>query len=132
MRSALVILLGVATLFAGVTLVALEGRDVVVLKTVGPQGEARQTRTWVVEDGGFAWIEAASESRPFLLHIRADPQVEVHRGSLVQRCRAQVLPNPEGHELIRRLLAHKYGWADRWIGMLTDTSGSLAIRLECG
>jgi hypothetical protein len=27
-------------------------------------------------------------------------------------------------------LRRKYGWADVWIGMLTDTSESIAIRLE--
>jgi len=33
-------------------------------------------------------------------------------------------------ERVRRLLAAKYGFADRWIGVLVDTSRSVAIRLE--
>jgi len=49
---------------------------------------------------------------------------------LKERYRAEPQPNPEGHERIRRLLAEKYGWADWWVGLLQDTSGSIAIRLE--
>ena len=42
---------------------------------------------------------------------------------------AEVQPNPQGHQQIRRLLAEKYGWRDLWVGLLTDTSGSLGIVL---
>ena len=76
------------------TLVALEGREVVVLETIDGAGVARATRTWVADDDGYAWIEAANPERPFLL-------------------------------------ARRYGWADRWIGLLADTSGSVAVRLAC-
>ena len=34
-------------------------------------------------------------------------------------------------ERVRRLLAAKYGWKDRWIGMLADTSESLGLRISC-
>jgi hypothetical protein len=46
-------------------------------------------------------------------------------------CRAAVVDNPDGHRRIRALLAARYGWADRWIGLLANTSGSLALRLSC-
>lgn len=42
-----------------------------------------------------------------------------------------MVPNPDGHARIRRLLAGRYGWADRWIGLLADTSRSIAVRLDC-
>jgi hypothetical protein len=44
---------------------------------------------------------------------------------------ASVASDPEGHARIRRLLAARYGWADRWIGLLADTSHSRAVRLDC-
>jgi hypothetical protein len=49
----------------------------------------------------------------------------------VHRCHANVLPDPEGHERIRRLLRAKYGWADRWTALVVDLSRSVAVRLEC-
>jgi hypothetical protein len=123
--------LGIALGFAAVTLGALEGREVVVLRTFDVHGRARETRTWIADEDGSAWIEAANPERPFLLQIRTNPEVELRRSGTVHRCHAVAVPNPNGHRRIRRLLAAKYGWADRWVGWLTDTSGSLAVRLEC-
>ena len=123
------LLLG-ALAFGAVTLYALEGHEVVVLRTRAADGAWRATRTWVADDDGAAWIEAAVAERPFFQQLLADPNVELDRGGRVQRYRAEPQPNPEGHERIRKLLAQKYGWADRWVGLLQDTSGSIAIRLE--
>jgi hypothetical protein len=131
MRIMLATVLGVAVLFAAVTLLALEGREVVVLRTLDAHGQARDTRTWIADEDGYAWIEAANAERPFLLHLQTHPEVELRRGGTPYRCHAAAVSNPAGHQRIRRLLAAKYGWADRWIGWLTDTSGSLAVRLEC-
>ena len=118
--------------FAGVTLAALEANEVVVLRTVDADGRPRDTRTWVADDGGFAWIEAANPERPFLGELRTHPEVEMRRAGSVRRCRAEPMPNPGGHAHVRALLARRYGWADCWIGMLTDTSRSVAVRLSCG
>ena len=117
--------------FAVVTLVALEGGEVVVLRTTDADGRMRETRTWVADEDGAAWIEAATPERPFLADLRARPSFELRRGGTLHRCRATVMPNPEGHTRIRRLLAARYGWADRWIALVADTSRSLAVRLEC-
>ena len=122
---------GGVVMFVLVTLAALEGGEVVELRTVDEHGARRETRTWVADAEGVAWVEAANPERPFLLHVRTHPDVEIRRAGAWQRCHASIAPNPEGHERIRRLLAAKYGWADRWIGMLTDTSNSLALRLVC-
>jgi hypothetical protein len=113
-----------------VTLLALEGGGVVVLTTHGEQGE-RATRTWLARADGAFWIEAADEARPFLGDLRRDPTAVLHHAGRTDRCRATVVPNPEGHRRIRALLQAGYGWRDRWVGWLTDTSASHAIRLDC-
>ena len=118
-------------LFGAVTAIALEGSEVVVLTTRGPSGQPRKTRTWVADEDGGAWIEAANPERPFLRQLRTGAEVSLRRAGRVQHCHAVVLPNPEGHARIRRLLRAKYGWADWWIGLLTDTSTSVAVRLDC-
>ncbi len=121
----------VALAFAAVTLIALEGREVVVLRTSGADGQVRKTRTWVADADGDLWIEAANPQRPFLRDLHNSPQIELQRGGRRYQCSATPIPNPTGHERIRRLLAAKYGWADGWIGLLTDLSDSLAVRLQC-
>lgn len=127
----------VATLLFGlITLVALEAGDMAVLRTQQADGSERRTRVWFAEDDGALWIEAATDSRPFYLDLQRQPlvTVEVRRGSFLQgstllRAGAEPIAEPGGHDRIRRLLADKYGWADRWISLLQDTSASRALRL---
>lgn len=128
------LLLGVVLLLASagaLTMLALEGHEVAVLRTTDDGGEARDTRVWVADDAGAAWVEAANPDRPFFQAIQRRPEITLRRSGLDHPCRATTLPNPEGHQRIRRLLAAKYGWADCWIGLLTDTSQSIAVRLDC-
>jgi hypothetical protein len=127
------ILLSIATVTAvlgTVTLVALEGLEVVQLRTAAPDGATRTTRTWVADADGALWVEAATPQRPFLHDLQDRPDVEVVREGAVLQLRATPMPGDAGHRKIRDLLAAKYGWADRWIGLLTDTSHSVAVRLE--
>ena len=124
---ALVALLG----FGGVTLVALEGREVVVLETTDAGGTPRRTRTWVADEDGSTWIEAANPDRAFLADLRRTPRLVLERAGTRHACTAEVAPNPDGHARIRRLLAARYGWADCWIALLADTHASLAVRLAC-
>jgi hypothetical protein len=123
--------IGLALAFGALTLLALEGGEVVSLRSRDEGGAVRETRTWIADDAGDSWIEAASPRRPFFRDVLANPEVELWRGGRWQRCRVLVAGNPKGHERIRRLLAKTYGWKDRWIGLLADTSGSMALRLAC-
>ena len=128
----------VAVLLA-ITLVALEGGEVVVVRTLaaagtgeGPvDGAWRQTRTWIADADGAAWVEAADESRLFLADLRRLPVARLRRGRRDLTCRAAIWPNPGGHRRIRELLRARYGWKDRWIGLIASTHGSVAIRLDC-
>jgi hypothetical protein len=117
--------------FGIVTLYALEGHEVVVLRTATADGGERTTRTWIADDAGAAWVEAATPERPFLRDLEREPTVRLERGGRPLRCRTTVAPNPDGHRRIRDLLAAKYGWADSWIALVADTERSLAVRLDC-
>jgi hypothetical protein len=114
-----------------VTLLALEGGEVVVVRTLDAGGAPRETRTWIADEADGAWVEAASRERPFLYDVHADPHVELWRQGRWRRCVAVAAANPAGHERIRRLLREKYGWKDRWIALVADTRRSVAVRLAC-
>lgn len=124
----LLLLLG----FAATTVVALEGGEVVVVRTRDAEGREHRTRTWIADADGAAWIEAANPERPFLRDVARVPSLELERAGATYRCGARVLPNPAGHARIRALLARKYGWADCWVALVADTEHSLAVRLDCG
>jgi hypothetical protein len=127
-RRAIVSTLLLAALVGAVTLVALEGQEVVLVRTVDERGAVHDTRAWIVEDGDGIWIEAATPDRPFAKHVARAAQAEIVRGHSVRRYAASIADNPAGHARIRELLAQKYGWADCWIGLLQDTSTSVAVR----
>lgn len=131
LRRGIAVAIGLALAFGIVTLIALEGREVVVLRTRGADGAARTIRTWVADADDATWIEAANPERPFLRDLARDPELTLDRHGRAQRCRATVAPNPAGHAHIRDLLAAKYGWADCWIALVADTRRSLAVRLDC-
>jgi hypothetical protein len=120
-----------AITFGAVTWAALESAEVVVLRTFDADGTAYESRVWIAGDEeGRAWIEAAEPRKPFYLRLIGRTEVELLRAGETQVMRAVPLPGPEGHRRIRELLAAKYGWRDAWVGLLVDTSASVAVRLE--
>jgi hypothetical protein len=120
---------GLVGLTAAATLVALEGNEVAVLRTVGSSGDVQDARVWVADAGGETWIEVASPDKEFYRRMLANPRVELVRGGETRVVRAMPEPSRAAHDRIRMLLAGKYGLADRWIGLLVDVSGSIAVRL---
>ena len=116
----------VATTFA-----ALEGGEVVVLETVAPDGSARETRVWLAEDEArILWVEAATPERAWYRDVLARPKAVLVRESRPRCVRAVPFPEVEGRARLRALLPRKYGWADAWVGLLQDTSSSIAVRLD--
>jgi hypothetical protein len=114
-----------------VTWSALEGNEVVVLRTYNPEGEAFGSRVWVVDDSAdVIWIEAANETKPLFVRLVGEPRVELQRNGRWFALRATPVLNADSHVELRRMLAAKYGWRDRWIGHLVDTSASIAVRLD--
>lgn len=133
-RKVFVVATAAALLFGAVTLAALEAGPVAVLHTRAADGSERRTHVWFVRDGDELWIESATADRPFYLDLLRDPACVVDtRDALFSpwtstAATAEPVPEPGGHARIREMLAARYGWADRWVAMLTDTSGSRAVK----
>lgn len=115
--------------FAATTWLALEARDVAELRTRAPDGGWRVTRVWTAEADGGLWLEAATPEREWYRDVVRDPDVELVRAGRRVPWLALPVPGRAGHERVRSLLRGKYGWADAWVGLLQDTSRSVAVRL---
>jgi hypothetical protein len=103
------------------------GREVVTLRTPRPGGGWQETRLWIVDDDGSAWLH--SGGRAWRERFEGDPIVEVERRGEVRRYRAHAVPGP--HPQIDRLLRKKYGLADRWVRFLSpDNEATLVVRLD--
>ena len=128
-KLAAAILISLLLAFAGVTWAALEASGVAVLETRNADGSARRTRVWFAEHEGAIWLEAATPAREWLHDVQRSPRVTLQRGEDVEPFEAFPAPGEESHEKIRALLRAKYGWRDWWVGLLQDTSHSVAVRL---
>lgn len=120
--------------FGTVTLAALESGPMAVVRTTADDGSERRTRVWFAREDGALWIESATPERPFYLDLaaRREFRIDTREGPfapfVTTWVRADLVPEPGGHDHIRGLLAGRYGWADRWIALLQDTGRSRAVR----
>ncbi len=103
------------------------GREVIVLHTENADGSRLESRLWIVDEGGFAWLHGADSQ--WMRNLKARPAVEVERGGETHRYRAQPIPGP--HPAIDAALRAKYGVADRWVRFVRpDDAATMPVRLE--
>jgi hypothetical protein len=117
-------------IFGLVTALALESGGVAVLETRAPAGAPRETRVWVAEAEGALWLEAATPEREWYRDVLLDPVVSLAREGRAEAFRAHPEPGAEARIRLRGWLRERYGWRDVFVGLLQDTSRSIAVRLE--
>ena len=118
-----------AVLAIGLQIVASESGEVVVLRTFA-DGEAKETRLWIVDDRGAQWLRAGQAESGWYQRILDNPDIEVERGDTLSEYRAFPLEGGPASERINDKMLLKYGWADQVIGLFFNRSGSVAIRLD--
>ena len=110
------------------TYLAGEQTEVVVLHTRDERGAEFSTKMWVVDLGDVTWVRVANPRRGWYRRLLANPKVELERRG--QRDLRLALPDlsPEARDAVDEAFAEKYGWVDRWYGLLVR-SDSVPIRL---
>ena len=129
LKHAAVAALLVAIGFAAITWWALEWDGVAIIETRAADGTVRSTHVWYAEPDGELWLEAGTPENPWFRDIHDDPAVTLHAGALSGGYLAHLIEAESGHGRIRSLLGEKYGLRDRWVGLLVDTSRSVAVKL---
>lgn len=126
------VLIGVATLlaaFGAITWWALESGGVAVIETRTADDGVRFTHVWYTEPNGELWLEAGTPENGWFIDIQANPAVRFEANGHSARYTARPEEDPSGHDRIRSLIREKYGIRDRWVGLVVDTSRSVAVRL---
>ncbi len=126
--AALVLLAALFLLTVG--LASESGEEIVVLTTTAEDGAPAETRLWVVDDAGHAWLRAGVPTSGWLVRLEAHPEVTVLRGGESLRLRAVPVREPATRDRIHALMREKYGFADRWISLIRDGTESVAVRLD--
>jgi len=115
--------------FAATTWWALEASGVAIIQTVAPDGSLRETHVWFVEPDGELWLEAGSPENPWYLDVQQNPSLKLRADDLVRDAVARPSSGTEARERIRSQLRQKYGLRDWWVGLLVDSSQSVAVEL---
>ena len=103
--------------------------DTVLLRTVDANGSSHETRLWVVDHRGAAWLRSAAD-HGWLQRLQANPEVELQRSDRWDALRAVVSDSENDREIINRLMAEKYGLAESLIGGVFDHSMPVVVKLE--
>jgi Uncharacterized protein conserved in bacteria (DUF2255) len=123
-----VLVLVVVVVF-GLQALASERGEVVVLHTHDASGAAKDTRLWVVDHDGSAWLRAGGPDSGWYQRVATDPLISVTRGATEVRYRA--VAAPEQRAVINELMRAKYGWGDQFIGwMIGGRETAIPVRLE--
>ena len=135
MRVVKIVLIAVAALavaFVGTSWWVLESGGVAVIGTQTPEGGARSTHVWYVEPDGELWLEAGRPENGWFLDVQKSPAVEFESDGRTLRYIAQPVEGEPARSRIRSLIREKYGFRDRWVDLILDTSRTVAVRLIPG
>lgn len=119
-----------ALLIVGTQYIASESGEVVVLRTRDAAGGVHETRLWVVDHDGSAWLRAGNPSGGWFSRLSAQPEVVVTRGG--ETLVVQAVPRPEARDTINDLMQEKYGWADSYISFFFPRAKKIPVRLLSG
>lgn len=129
MKALLAVLACAAAAFAGVTWWALESGGVAVVETRRPDGSVRTTHVWYVVPDGEIWLEAGTPANGWFVDTQRNAELRLVAEGLTGRYLAAAVADASGHRQIRDMIRAKYGFRDRWITSIIDTSDSVAVRL---
>ena len=130
MKTALLVvggLLLLAIAYGAMQYFASERVEVVTLHTLDAGGQPQDTRLWVMDYQGAAYLRTHSGAA-WYARLQARPNFEVTRGGV--RARYTGVPHPELSATINQLMREKYGWGDAYISfMVGGREGAVPVRL---
>ncbi len=129
MKSLLIVLGTLVAAFGATTWWALESGGVAVVETRTPEGTVRSTHVWYTEPNKVLWLEAGTPETAWFQDVQRNPVLTFRANGRSARYVARPVDDPSGHSRIRSLIREKYGFRDRWVGLVADTSRSVAVRL---
>lgn len=116
--------------FVGVTFFALEYGDVAVVETLDKStGKQRLTHIWHVHTGDQLFLEGGSPTNPWVQDLEYLSTIRLIGNGIDGEYAFVIRDDADNHAEIRALMRAKYGWRDRWVGIVFDTSKSMLIEV---
>jgi hypothetical protein len=118
-----------ALLFFGSIFAASElGGEVITLRTFRENGLASETSLWIVDDRGSLYIRAGMPDSKWLARVRGADRVQVVRDGVERDYRPTLILRLR--DRVNRLMAEKYGWAEKLMGLMRNNEQTTPIRLD--
>ncbi len=100
------LVLGLGVFVFGLAFIASEkGGEIVTLRTTDAAGAVHETRIWVVDADGHAWLRAGDPKSGWLSRLSAKSEVDVERNG--QRAQFTAVPLPAERDRINALFVAK-------------------------
>jgi len=123
----------VAVVYAGMRVLFETSGEVIDLRTQGADGRAYESRLWVVDVDGQAYLRTGSDKSQWLARLRLNPQVSVTRSGVTANFIATPIDDPAIRVRVNAATAEKYGIAESILRMgVLDPEHTVAIRLVPG
>ena len=121
--SVIAVLVGVPLVFFASIYVASEvGGEVVVLHRTAADGSVDRVRVWIVDDGEQALIEHGAPDAAWITRLADDPVITLERDGVLGRYHA--VADPEARSLYHTKRREKYGWAHRYVALVSGDPSS--------
>lgn len=131
---ALLLAVGIGVAAVVLTATLVDEGEVVTLVTRDANGAAYDTPLWIVDLEGRRYLRAGGPGARWLARIRGNPAVVVRASGDEEAGGiagiAVPVDEPATREAVNRLMAEKYGWADRLWSRILDRKKSVPIRLD--
>jgi hypothetical protein len=127
-----------AIVFSGLFLLALgtylagERTEVAVLKTWDADKNPYETKMWIVDYDGHAYVRIGRASRAaqgWGARVHANPDVELTRGGAATPVHATFVDDDATRAAVDAAFRDKYGWIDWWFGVVIRKSPQ-TVRLD--
>ena len=131
---ALLLIVGIGV--AAVVLIStfVDEGEVVTLVTRDANGADYETPLWVVDLDGQRYLRVGGPGAAWVARVRANPAARLRPAGAEEGEEVAVLAvpaeDPATREAVNRLMAEKYGWADRLWSHILDRGKSVPIRLD--
>ena len=130
-RIAAILLSGVFLLALG-TYLAGERTEVAVLRTYDPDKSPHDTKMWIVDYDGHAYVRVGRRARyesGWGDRVHRNPDVELSRGGAASPVHATFIDDAATVDAVAAAFREKYGWVDWWYGLVVRKD-PVTVRLD--
>jgi hypothetical protein len=126
----IILVLGILLAVVAIGSAWIDEGEVVQLTTYDARAHPHETDLWIVEVDGRRYVRSDLPGADWLDRLTANPEVELQRDSVKERVLARPIDDPAIREAVDRAMTEKYGFLNRFTGILRDEDAVVPVILE--